>query len=139
MVTISNEHLQVNISTKGAEVQSIKDIKTQQEYIWNGDEKWWSGHSPILFPIVGGLWNGVCRIDGEEISIPKHGIVRRAEWTIVDVQPAQATLAINSTVGSFKTFPFAYHLEVAIFGSNGVGTLLYPYQDGAKAIQSMAI
>lgn len=113
MVTISNEHLQVKISTKGAEVQSIQDIKTQQEYIWKGDEKWWSGHSPILFPIVGGMWNGVCHIDGQEISIPKHGIVRRAEWTIVDVQPSQATLAINSTVGSFKTFPFAYHLEVS--------------------------
>lgn len=49
MVTISNEHLQVKISTKGAEVQSIQDIKTQQEYIWKGDEKWWSGHSPYSF------------------------------------------------------------------------------------------
>lgn len=112
MITISNESLRVNISTKGAEVQSIQDVNTQREYIWSGDAQWWSGHSPILFPIVGGMWNGTCRIDGEEISIPKHGIVRRAEWTAIDVQPSQATFAINSTVASFKTFPFAFNLQV---------------------------
>ena len=112
IVTINNEHIRVNISTQGAEVQSIQDIHTQREYIWNGDAKWWSGHSPILFPIVGGLWNGVCRLNDKEIAIPKHGIVRRAEWTIVDVKPTQATFSINSTVGSFQIFPFAFHLEV---------------------------
>lgn len=112
MITISNESLRVSISTKGAEVQSIQDVNTQREYIWSGDAQWWSGHSPILFPIVGGMWNGTCRIDGEEISIPKHGIVRRAEWTAIDVQPSQATFAINSTVASFKTFPFAFNLQV---------------------------
>lgn len=112
MITISNESLRVSISTKGAEVQSIQDVNTQREYIWSGDAQWWSGHSPILFPIVGGMWNGTCHIDGEEISIPKHGIVRRAEWTAIDIQPSQATFAINSTVASFKTFPFAFNLQV---------------------------
>lgn len=112
MITISNESLRVSISTKGAEVQSIQDVNTQREYIWSGDAQWWSGHSPILFPIVGGMWNGTCRIDGEEINIPKHGIVRRAEWTAIDVQPSQATFAINSTVASFKTYPFAFNLQV---------------------------
>lgn len=112
MITIRNESLRVSISTKGAEVQSIQDVNTQREYIWSGDAQWWSGHSPILFPIVGGMWNGTCRIDGEEISIPKHGIVRRAEWTAIDVQPSQATFAINSTVASFKTYPFAFNLQV---------------------------
>ena len=112
MITISNESLRVSISTKGAEVQSIQDVNTQREYIWSGDAQWWSGHSPILFPIVGGMWNGTCRIDGEEISIPKHGIVRRAEWTAIDVQPSQATFAINSTVASSKSYPFAFNLQV---------------------------
>ena len=112
MIKISNNIISAEISTTGAEVQSIRDIETGREYLWNGDERWWHGHSPILFPIVGGMWNGTCRIDGEEVSIPKHGIVRRATWTVDNVTADQATLSINSTVGSFKTFPFAFHLSV---------------------------
>ena len=112
MIKISNNIISAEISTTGAEVQSIRDIETGREYLWNGDELWWHGHSPSLFPIVGGMWNGTCRIDGEEVSIPKHGIVRRATWTVDNVTSDQATLSINSTVGSFKTFPFAFHLSV---------------------------
>lgn len=112
MITISNNIISVEVSTTGAEVQSIKDCQTHREYMWNGNEKWWHGHSPILFPIVGGLWNGTCRIEGEEVKIPKHGIVRHAEWTVDQVSADSVTLSINSTVASFKVFPFAFHLSV---------------------------
>ncbi len=112
MITISNKELRVVVSTLGAEVQNITDVATGKEYLWQGDERWWHGRSPILFPIVGGLWNGACRINGQEISIPKHGIVRRAEWTVVENGQDFVSLQIFSTVGSFATFPFAFRLQV---------------------------
>ena len=98
MIKISNNIISAEISTTGAEVQSIRDIETGREYLWNGDERWWHGHSPILFPIVGGMWNGTCRIDGEKVSIPKHGIVRRATWTVDNVTADQATLRDRKSV-----------------------------------------
>lgn len=112
MITISNQIISAEVSTTGAEVQSIKGCQTGREYMWNGDEKWWHGHSPILFPIVGGMWNGTCRIDGQEVQIPKHGIVRRATWVVDEVKADSVTMSINSTVASFKIFPFAYNLSV---------------------------
>ena len=112
MITISNNIISVAVSTTGAEVQSITDCQTHHEYIWQGDPQWWNGHSPILFPIVGGLWNGTCRIDGKELNIPKHGFVRRAQWTVEKVEADSVTLSINSTVGTFSTFPYAFHLSV---------------------------
>lgn len=112
MITISNNELRVVISTLGAEVQNITDVATGREYLWQGDERWWRGRSPILFPIVGGMWNGTCRIAGQEISIPKHGVVRRAEWSVAEKGQDYVSLQIFSTVGSFAIFPFAFRLQV---------------------------
>lgn len=110
MIEISNNQLAVTISPIGAEVQSIKDVNTQCEYLWHGDAQWWSGHSPILFPIVGGLWNGICRVDGQELHISKHGFVRRAPWRVVCVEADKAVFEFVSTVGTFSIFPYAFRL-----------------------------
>lgn len=110
MIEISNNQLAVTISSIGAEVQSIKDVNTQCEYLWHGDAQWWSGHSPILFPIVGGLWNGTCRVDGQELHISKHGFVRRAPWRVVSVEADKAVFEFVSTVGTFAIFPYAFRL-----------------------------
>lgn len=110
MIEISNNQLAVTISSIGAEVQSIKDVNTQCEYLWHGDAQWWSGHSPILFPIVGGLWNGTCRVDGQELHISKHGFVRRAPWRVVCVEADKAVFEFVSTVGTFAIFPYAFRL-----------------------------
>ncbi len=110
MIEISNNQLAVTISPIGAEVHSIKDVNTQCEYLWHGDAHWWSGHSPILFPIVGGLWNGTCRVDGQELHISKHGFVRRAPWRVVCVEADKAVFEFVSTVGTFAIFPYAFRL-----------------------------
>ena len=54
MEQIKNDQLTLEISSLGAELQSIKDANGN-EYLWDGDEKYWNRHSPILFPPVCGL------------------------------------------------------------------------------------
>ena len=51
MEQIKNDQLTLEISSLGAELQSIKDANGN-EYLWDGDEKYWNRHSPILFHIV---------------------------------------------------------------------------------------
>ena len=48
METIKNEHLTVEVSEMGAELQSIKDSEGR-EYLWQGGEKW-PRRSPISSP-----------------------------------------------------------------------------------------
>lgn len=112
MITIKNEALAVVVSTAGAEVQSLKDVKTEREYLWQGDAKYWDGRSPLLFPICGGLWNGTCRINGRELKLPKHGFVRLRTWRPVWVEESAACLEYVSTVGDYEIFPFAYRVTV---------------------------
>lgn len=80
MITLQNEELRVSVSTEGAEVQSIYDKTGGHEFLWQGDKTYWSRRCPVLFPIVGGMWNGVYRHEGREYAIPKHGFARNMVW-----------------------------------------------------------
>lgn len=53
MYRIENPYLKVEVSSHGAELQSIYDKETEKEVLWQGDPKYWGRRSPILFPNVG--------------------------------------------------------------------------------------
>ena len=113
METISNQELSVSISALGAEIQSVRDVRTGQEYWWNGDARFWSGRSPLLFPVVGRLWDDTARFGRTTTQIPKHGVVRKVEWTLVEQSETQVTYRRIGTVADFTVFPFSWTLEVA--------------------------
>ena len=54
MTILSNDILTVEVSAHGAELQSIR--KGDVEYLWQGDPAFWGRRSPVLFPIVGSVW-----------------------------------------------------------------------------------
>lgn len=51
--TISKGGLSATISSKGAELTSLK--LDGREYLWQADSAFWGKHAPVLFPIVGSL------------------------------------------------------------------------------------
>ena len=63
---LSNEMLTAQFSDMGAELMSLKNNKTGQEYMWHGDKKYWGRRSPILFPMVGRLREGKYTYNGKE-------------------------------------------------------------------------
>ena len=54
IVTIHNDQLTLTADTLGAQMQSITSYKGT-EYLWNGDERYWKGRAPVLFPFVARL------------------------------------------------------------------------------------
>lgn len=112
MITISNQQLRATISLRGAEMLSLQDCNTQQEYFWTGDPAFWKGHAPLLFPIVGSLWNGEFRLDGQAYRVPKHGFVRHRDWQVVQQQAGEVILAIERSPEEQENFPWPYRLEV---------------------------
>ena len=72
LVTIRNEYLTVDISTLGAQMQSIRDADGI-ERLWQGDPAFWAGRAPILFPMAGGLREDCYYLNGERYEMPKHG------------------------------------------------------------------
>ena len=107
IVTISNEHLKVAISTLGAELQSITD-KDGNERLWNGDPAFWTGRAYVLFPVAGGFKDDCYELDGVRYDMPKHGFARRAEW---QVECAEAEKAVFLLTDKHPGFPFDYELR----------------------------
>ena len=94
MHTLSNEILTVNVSDHGAELQNI--IRNGVEYLWQGDPAYWGRRSPVLFPIVGSVWEGRYRVDGQEYRLGQHGFARDMDFQVTykdDDGIVQATLA----------------------------------------------
>ena len=58
MITLSNPHLTAQISPLGAELVTLRD-EAGRDLLWNGDPAFWTGRSPLLFPIVGRVRNEV--------------------------------------------------------------------------------
>jgi putative aldose 1-epimerase len=112
MLTIHNAHLKASISTLGAEMHALTVIDSGRSIIWHGDETFWRGHSPILFPLVGSAWNGTLRHEGREYHLPKHGIVRQREWHVVEHRSDSVTLAIENLPEDLEQFPWPFRLEV---------------------------
>ena len=82
--TIENEFLTASISEIGAELQSLKLKANDDEYIWQGDPDIWSGHSPLLFPIVGRLKDDSYIYEGKKYTLGKHwSNVRQGEISIL--------------------------------------------------------
>ncbi|MCR4854161.1 MAG: aldose 1-epimerase family protein [Prevotella sp.] len=111
METLKNEQLQIAVNPLGAELQSIKD-SNGKEYLWQADPNYWARHSPILFPIVCGLWQGHYRIDGFEYPMERHGFARDMEFKLIARTEQKVTFALEDTLHTRRIYPYHFMLSV---------------------------
>jgi len=110
METLSNSVLTVQIAEHGAELQSIK--KDGKEYLWQGDAKFWGRRSPVLFPIVGRVWNNKYRHAGNTYEIGQHGFARDMNFKLTYKEDKRAVYWLESTPDTLGKFPFPFRLLV---------------------------
>ncbi|MEG1728497.1 MAG: aldose 1-epimerase family protein [Bacteroidaceae bacterium] len=113
MEQISNDHLQVKISQNGAELKSITGLHTHTEYLWQADPAYWERSSPILFPIVGSLWQGEAHIDGQAFKLPKHGFVSLAKFLCIEHTETFVKYRFTENKETLHVFPFPFTLETS--------------------------
>lgn len=109
-IIISNEKIKCTIFTMGAEIQSI--IKDGKELIWEGNPDVWSGRSPVLFPICGGLKDDKYIFEGAEYTLPKHGFARKSEFEVEESSDTEAVFLLKSNDETKKNYPFDFELRV---------------------------
>lgn len=109
--TIENEFLTASICEMGAELQSLKLKSNGDEYIWQGDPKVWSGHSPLLFPVVGRLKDDSYVYEGKKYTIGKHGFARKTRFNAEKINDGHLRMFLKS--GAHKeSYPFEFLLEI---------------------------
>lgn len=110
---MDNGQLRAVIKSFGAELKSLQDKATGQEYMWEADPKFWGKTSPVLFPFIGKLEGAGYRYQNTFYGIEKHGFARDMEFAVVSQGEASITLAIESDETTLKKFPFAFRLELS--------------------------
>lgn len=112
-VTLKNDLLTVDIDSHGAELQSIRNTRSGEEFLWQGDPAFWGRRSPVLFPIVGSVWNGEFRVDGELYSMNQHGFARDMEFELVDTENEnEVWFELSSNQETFAKYPFSFKLMI---------------------------
>jgi galactose mutarotase-like enzyme len=112
LVSLRNAQLHCDIALRGAELRSLRDTDTGEEFIWQRDPAYWVGSAPILFPVIGRLKDGGYTLDGTFHEIPKHGFAREMDFELVTASETSATFKIAGNDATTAAYPFAFLLEV---------------------------
>ena len=113
MDTIQNDYLEVHINREGAEVSSMRRLSDGRECVWQGDPAYWRRRSPVLFPIVGSLWEGRTRIEGRIFRMSQHGFARDRVFTLHRLSADAASYRLRSDEQTLALFPYEFELEIA--------------------------
>ena len=96
--TLKNSEMEVQVSSKGGELVSMKDAD-KTEYIWIGDATYWKRHAPQLFPCIGRLTNNQYRMDGALHEMGQHGFLRDYELTKVESEEQAGAETVRDAAG----------------------------------------
>lgn len=110
-VTLTNGTLTVAVEPLGAELHSIRDA-AGRELMTDADPAYWTGHAPILFPIIGAVQDDRYRVDGETFHLAKHGFARRRKFTKVAQSDTSVRFELVDDAETRKVYPFAFMLHV---------------------------
>ena len=112
MKTLSNQQLTIQVAEHGAELSSIVANATGKEYLWQADPAFWKRHSPVLFPIVGSVWNKEYRHEGNVYPLSQHGFARDMDFTLVSESENEVRFVLKSSEETLKVYPFPFVLEI---------------------------
>jgi len=111
IVRITSDELVVEVSSLGSEMQSLQTTDGR-EFLWNGDATFWTGRSPVLFPIVGKAPDNRLSIDGTGYDMGQHGFARRSEFELADASTSACRFELAASETSRKVYPFEFLLAL---------------------------
>lgn len=110
MKSITNGKLTISVKEHGAELASLRS--NGREYLWQADESFWKRHSPVLFPIVGALWNGEFRSEGNVYRMGQHGFARDMDFIPVSETDTELWYELASSAETLSRYPYGFRLKI---------------------------
>jgi galactose mutarotase-like enzyme len=111
LISIASAEFTARINPLGAELWSLTD-RDGREYMTDADPACWTGHAPLLFPIVGALNEGRYRIGQVAYELPKHGFARHSMFELTRQSEAEAGLRLTDSEQTRRTYPFTFALDM---------------------------
>ena len=108
--TISNNNISISVKHHGAELSSLIRKSDGVELLWQGDPEYWTGQSPVLFPIVGNVPEDTYSFNGSPYPLGRHGFARRSSFGLESSTESQLRFALHSDEKSKSVYPFDFAL-----------------------------
>ncbi len=112
LIEITSPHLSAAIDPFGAELIHLRDADGR-ELMTDADPAFWTGHAPLLFPIVGRLNGDVLRLDGADYPMKQHGFARRSAFTLIEQSDSKAVFLLEDSAETRAVYPRAFALRAA--------------------------
>jgi len=109
---LQNENIIITVDSKGAELKSVFNKSTQEELLWLAEPEFWGKSSPVLFPIVGTLKNGIYIYNQKEYKLPRHGFARESNFKLEKVSASQLIFSLESSKEIVQLYPFLFKLQI---------------------------
>ncbi len=111
--SIENDKIKVQISDKGAELQSIYGKNSKFEYLWQaGVEGLWKSRATNLFPVCGRLLDGKYTYGGKEYQMTLHGFVKLMIFNVVEKSDDRIVFEVKDDEETLKIYPFKFSFKV---------------------------
>jgi len=110
MYQLKNDLLTLEFTTMGAELISV--VKNGIDYLWDGNSEFWTGRSPVLFPIVGALAEGKYFYKEKCYELPQHGFARRLNFEMFMQNDHEIWFRLKSNAKTKANYPFDFELRI---------------------------
>lgn len=110
-VQIGSARLSAEIAFQGAELVRLRD-EAGRDLLWDGDPAFWTGRSPVLFPIVGRLKNDSLTVDGVAYPMRQHGFARTSLFDLIEQDDGFCRLRLRASEGTMQAFPYRFELHL---------------------------
>jgi galactose mutarotase-like enzyme len=111
-IVIASNGLRAEISERGAELVRLQD-EAGRDLLWDGDPAFWTGHAPLLFPIVGEVKDGHIKVDGVAYPMGRHGFARQSTFTLMSQEPNRCNFRLKADATTRAHYPFDFELDIA--------------------------
>lgn len=112
MEYLSNGILELEISPRGAELQSVRRVACPMEYLWQGDATYWDRRSPVLFPNVGKVWQNTTHVNGQPYTLYQHGFLRDMVFKKIADEDRHLAFTCCADDESRNVYPFDFQVRI---------------------------
>jgi len=104
IIRISSGNATAAVKTFGAQLTSL--CVNGAEYLWQGDDRWWGGQAPVLFPIVGCVRDGHATSGAGPCTMRRHGVARDYQHEVVETTADHVTLRLDANDETLAAYPY---------------------------------
>lgn len=125
IVSISDGKLGVSVNTNGATLSSVKRLRDNREFLWQGSEDSWTEQDVVIFPFVARQKDGWYTVDGKRYDVPLHGLCRHADFEEKRISDCETLLINRWNEGTLEKYPYKYEYSVRFKVENGELTVTH--------------